>query len=169
MRITSQASKTANQKSRAAYTTAAHLILTRGQQVLLLRRFNTGWEDGKYSVIAGHLDGAETAMDAMVREAFEEAGVTLRREDLRFVHVMHRRKPHGEEKLDFFFHCDRWGGEIVNAEPHKCDELAWFEIESRPTHMIPYVDHAIRCFQNNVPYSEFGWDEGARGRAVETV
>lgn len=46
-----------------------YLILIRNGSILFLRRFNTGWEDGNYSLITGHLDGQETVTQAMVREA----------------------------------------------------------------------------------------------------
>ena len=97
---------------------AVHLLLLRGEEVLLLRRDNTGYEDGNYSVVAGHLDGNETARRAMVREAVEEAGIILAPADLRFVHVMHRKETaEADERIDLFFAATRWQGEPEIGEP----------------------------------------------------
>ena len=80
---------------------AVHLILIENGKILLLRRYNTGYEDGNYSVVAGHVDGNESVIHAMKREAFEEAGITIKEEDLDIVHVMHRKTPE-RESIDYF-------------------------------------------------------------------
>src|SRR3989338_3830927 len=53
-----------------------YLVLVRDKKVLLSRRFQTGYEDGNYSMIAGHADGNETMREALAREAKEEAEIT---------------------------------------------------------------------------------------------
>ena len=135
----------------------SHLILLRSNRILLMRRFNTGYEDGNYSVIAGHLDGNETFMQAMVREAREEAGLDLRPDMLEVVHVMHRKVPNGDEKIDFFIRANKWKGEPTIMEPQKCDDLRWFELNRLPHNVIPYVKLAIDRIRNGVLYSEHGW------------
>jgi 8-oxo-dGTP diphosphatase len=135
---------------------AVHLFLLRGNQVLLLRRHNTGYEDGNYSVIAGHLDGNETATAAMAREAAEEAGIRLVATELRFVHVMHRKETeNSDERIDLFFAATRWRGEPAIREPDKCDELRWSPVDDLPLNVVPYVRAAIGHVRNNQTYSEF--------------
>lgn len=143
-------------KERFKLIPTSHLILIRGNKILLPRRFNTGWQDGNYSVVAGHLDGGETFLEAMAREAKEEAGIEIKLEDLRVVHTIHRKMP-TEERIDFFIRAENWQGEPKIMEPHKCDDLKWFEIENLPSNMIPYIKQAIDNISNNVIYSEFGW------------
>jgi 8-oxo-dGTP diphosphatase len=116
---------------------AVHLFLLRPGQILLARRYNTGFEDGSYSVIAGHLDGAEPVTRAMAREAREEAGITIREEDLRLVHVMHRKLR--DEWIDLFFTTVAWEGEPMIKETDKCDDLRWFLLSDLPEHIVPYV------------------------------
>ena len=136
---------------------AVHLFFLRHHQILLLRRFNTGYEDGSYSVVAGHVDAGETVTQAAIREAAEEVGVILEPADIHIVQVMHR-KSH-EERVDFFAEVRHWAGEATNHEPQKCDDLTWVALDSLPHNTIPYVKRAIENYQAGVYYSEFGWPQ----------
>jgi len=140
---------------RAKFPVTAHLFLFREDQILLSRRFNTGYRDSEYSVPAGHLDGDETVRAAAAREAEEEIGVRIEASDIRFSSVMHRIE--GEERVDFFVHIQKWEGEPFNAEPDKCDDLRWVSIDNLPDNTIPYVRRAIENHLNGVSFDEFGW------------
>jgi 8-oxo-dGTP pyrophosphatase MutT (NUDIX family) len=132
-----------------------HLLLFRDDEVLLLRRENTGYEDGNYSVIAGHIDGGETAREAMTREAREEAGLLIDPEEFSLCHIMHRRA--SDERVSFFFTAKRWKGEPRNIEPNKCSDLSWFQCHTLPSNMVSYVRAAIEKSLHGTTYSEFGW------------
>jgi 8-oxo-dGTP diphosphatase len=134
---------------------AVHLFLLRRGQILLARRYNTGFEDGSYSVIAGHLDGAEPVTRAMAREANEEAGITIREEDLRLIHVMHRKSR--DEWIDLFFTTASWEGEPAIKEADKCDDLRWFPLSDLPENMVPYVRSGLERVQEGAAFSQFGW------------
>jgi 8-oxo-dGTP pyrophosphatase MutT (NUDIX family) len=138
---------------RARFPVTVQLFFFRDQQVLLLRRFNTGFRDGEYTVPAGHIDGGEDIMVAAVREAKEEAGVDIAVNDLTFSTVMHRIED--EERIDFFFLVRAWTGEAYNAEPEKCDDLQWFDLNRLPENTVPYVRQAIGNHHAGVAFDEY--------------
>ena len=141
---------------RITFPVAVHLFLMKDNKVLLLRRFNTGYEDGNYSVVAGHIDGGEDVYTAMIREAKEEAGIDILLGNLEVVQVMHRKKV-DEERIDYFFKCSKWNGNIEIMEPDKCDELIWIEIDNLPDNMVDYVRAAIENYNKNIRFSIYGW------------
>jgi 8-oxo-dGTP diphosphatase len=134
----------------------AHLFLVKAGQVLLLRRFQTGYQDGNYSVVAGHVESGETLYQAAVREGEEEVGVRIRERDLRAVGVMQRKS--NDERVDFFLAVPTWEGEVRNAEPDKCDDLIWRALDDLPTNTIPYVRRAIANYREGRCFDVHGWE-----------
>lgn len=138
------------------FPVTVHMFFLHENKVLLIRRYQTGYMDGHYSVPAGHLDGNETVRMAAVREAGEEVGVLIDPRDIAFAGVFHRHE--GDERIDFFVHVQCWSGEPVNAEPGKCDELRWSELNDLPENTIPYIRQALENYKSGVPFEEFGWE-----------
>lgn len=137
---------------------AVYLILQKGEKILLARRYETGWMDGMYGLIAGHLDGNESVSKAIIREAKEEAGITIKESDLIPAHVMHRQSPDKVEYIDFFYLAKKWDGTPKIQEPGKCDKMEWFDSNNLPKTLLPYIKDAINNYNTKIPFSEIGWD-----------
>ena len=139
---------------------AVYLFLKKDGKILLTRRMNTGYEDGKYMVPSGHVEKGESLREATVRETMEEVGVKVRKEDLHLCHTMYRAA-HDEtgERADFFFETDRWEGEPYNKEPDKCDEVDWFPLDALPENIVAYLRVAIVAAGQGVIFSEPGWKD----------
>lgn len=136
--------------------TAVHLILIENESVLLQRRYNTGYEDGNYSVVAGHVEKNEDVIQAMQREALEETGIKIKNEDLKIVHVMQRKAP-DRESIDYFIFCQKYEGKIEIMEKSKCDELKFFKLNNLPNNIIPYIKKGLECYLQDEPFSIYGW------------
>jgi 8-oxo-dGTP diphosphatase len=151
------------------FPVAVHIFFVRGESVLLLRRCHTGYEDGKLSVVAGHVEPGETVTQAACRESREEVGLDLPPERLHVVGVMHRKS--GDERIDFFLACRlETEEEPRNAEAHKCSELIWAVVGHLPGDTIPYVRAALENYRSGRWFQEFGWSaEDARMAKVRAL
>ena len=133
-----------------------HLLLSnRDGQVLFGRRRNTGFEDGAYHLPSGHLEAGESVVQALIREAKEEVGVTIPEESVEFAHIMHNSS--GGGRAAFFFTVHQWGGMPENREPDKCSELRWFSLGDLPDHLIDYCRAALAHIAAGQPFSVYGW------------
>lgn len=146
-------------KKKFALIPASYLVLFQGSKILLLRRYQTGYHDGEYSFIAGHVEGDESFREAIRREAQEEAGITVAIENLELIHAIHRSRIGNDgERIDLFFTAKQWQGEIKNMEPEKCDDLSWFDLNKLPDNIIPYIKQVIEAIQQKKVYSESGFE-----------
>jgi len=125
-------------------------------QILLHRRKNTGYQDGKWDIAAsGHVDEGETAKMAVVRECAEELGIDVKIKDLSFVHLSHRvSNTGGRTYYDIYFVVNKYHGIPKVIEPDKCSELRWFKIDDLPNEIIDIRKIALDNYRNDIQYSE---------------
>lgn len=125
-------------------------------QILLHRRKNTGYQDGKWDIAAsGHVDEGETAKMAVVRECAEELGIDVKITDLSFVHLSHRvSNVGGRTYYDIYFVVNNYDGIPKIMEPDKCSELRWFKINDLPNEIIDIRKIVLDNYRNNIQYSE---------------
>ena len=135
---------------------AVWLIIEKDGQILLSHRHNTGWMDGHHTLVSGHLEEGENLTDAMIREAKEEANLSLTREELSVCHISHR-KSSDREYIDFFFITKNTNHKPENMEPKKCKELVWFPLDNLPTNIAPNLTIMFDAIINKRYYGEFGW------------
>jgi len=141
-------------KKREGASVNAYLILKQEGKVLLHLRQNTGYCDGLWSLVAGHVEEGESATEGMIREAYEEIGI--RPSGLKVVHIMHRKT--NRMNVDVFFECTSWDGRVENREPDKCGGLEFFSLNDLPLNIVDYNVLALNAIEQGCFYSEVGWD-----------
>lgn len=125
----------------------ANALVVRGDEVLLVRRSDTG----EWAPISGIVDPGEHPSETAVREALEEAGVVIEVERLLWTVVMEEiTYPNGDRCrfLDHGFRA-RW----ISGEPYVADEesteVAWFPVDALPTPRQERLDAMLRVVEQD--------------------
>jgi len=130
------------------------VVLERDGKIFLIKRANTGWRDGQYDLIAGHVEKNERVADAAIREAHEEAGIRIQKDDLELVHVLSLVRNDGDAEY-FYFRALKWEGEPIANEKQKSDGYGWYDSdETRNIEVLPVVAHALKQIHEKNLYSE---------------
>ncbi|TBL48139.1 NUDIX domain-containing protein [Obesumbacterium proteus] len=130
---------------------AVYIIVRQQQRILLLQRKNTGFDDGKWSLPAGHVEEGESALTAAIREAEEEIGIVIPPSALKLVYTLHRKSDE-RTYIDLWFEAERFDGAPVNQEPNKCAGLMWSDLQNLPENTQEFV----RMTLNDMQTSHYG-------------
>ncbi|WP_163276054.1 NUDIX domain-containing protein [Cellulomonas iranensis] len=130
---------------RSLLVAAAYVVLRRpgptGDEVLLQLRAGTGYMDGWWATVAGHVDPGESVHEAAVREAAEEAGVVVDPADLEPLTALHRFErggPQVEQRVDVFFQVTRWRGDPTLREADRAAAMGWYPLAALPDPVVPH-------------------------------
>ena len=135
----------------------ARLILYNRGNILLLRQKKG--QGGNYTLVGGTIESTEFAREALIREASEEAGLLLKKENLQLAHVLHKRPRKKRQRITLYFKATKWSGKIKTGEPNKFKGVAWFQLENLPSNLSETVRHVLHQYRLGNLYSEFGMEE----------
>lgn len=126
---------------------ASYMLVFVDGKLLLMKRKNSGCDDGSYGLPAGHVENGENPLEGAVRETLEEIGILATR--VEFLSVIYRtNKTIGQECskkdfVDFFFICKSFNGTPRIMEPEKCSEIIFSDVHDLPENIVPQARIAI--------------------------
>ena len=98
----------------------------------------------------------ETALQAVVRKAQEEIGITINQSHLHLAHTMHR-KSIDTTIIILFFRITEWEGVPYNKAVDKYEHIAWCNHNEMPDAFMPADLQALEFIAQAALYSEHGW------------
>lgn len=129
----------------------ARLFLHDHGKLLLLKQ--TKPNGGNYSLIGGTIERQEFAVQTLIRESQEEAGITLKEDDLELVHVLHKRSTK-EHRIVLYFRAYHYEGKPESKELQKFENVEWWSLKSLPRNLTSTVRHVLKAYNAGLIYSD---------------
>lgn len=135
---------------------SVNLLLTREnngkKEIMLHLRQNTGFMDNMYDfTCGGHVEKNESYAKAIIREAHEELGITIKEKDLIFLIVYHHFQ---DDYVQVIFTAKNYEGVPTIQEPDLCKELTWLDSNNIPENTIGYIKNILKDIELGIKYDE---------------
>ncbi len=109
---------------------------------------------GGFTFPGGKVEKEEFAKEALVREVFEEIGVTVKKKALVLAHVVYKKLKNSTEII-FFFTTSKWKGEPQIREPLKFKNFIWLPSTTFPAKTPRILKYALVKMGQGKLYSQY--------------
>ena len=120
---------------------------SRVNKVVLMEKNRPDWQKGKLNAVGGGIDGEESNIECMVREAQEETNLLTKPQDWKHVAVLSGP----DWKMDVFGLI--YQGREEDLQTCTDERVDWFEITKIPKHVVTNVPWllylSLEKLQNN--------------------
>jgi len=130
-------------------TLTVRLILEKDKKLLFLKQ--TSNNGGGHSLVGGKIDQQESAAEALIREAYEEVGIKLKKKHLQLIHLYRRDS---NKEIIMVYQARKWKGEPEPLETHKFKKIHWYSTFSLPNDISPTTNHILKMYLKKSFYSE---------------
>lgn len=122
---------------------AAILYHAYGDKILISER-RSGKCQGMYSAPGGHLEWMETIEDGVLRELYEETGITAKPEDCSILGVDQGFAPEEDHHwIIIFVRVLAWEGEPKDTEPDKHGPWRWCSMRDLPDNTLDTLKRLV--------------------------
>ena len=129
-------------RSEPAIFTNMCMICDGHGNVLVQDRRNPDWPGVTFP--GGHVEKNEAFTDSVVREVFEETGLTIENPKLCGVKQFQTRQ--GERYVVFLYRADRWHGELESSSE---GEMFWIPRQKLSEYLtVPDFEDLVRVFES---------------------
>lgn len=134
------------------------LFLIKEGKIFLLKRKNSSYYDWFWWLPAWRLEDWEFITAWILREVKEEIWIDLNPEKLSKPMIVHHINSN-RQVIRVYFMCKEFDQTPFNAEPEKCEEARWFDLEKLPENMVPIIPFLLKNFLNWERFLEIDFED----------
>ena len=123
-----------------------------GDRVLVINRNDPGWPGLAFP--GGHVEKGEAFADSVIREVYEETGLTI--EQPRLCGIKQFRTEEGSRYIVLLYRTDKFAGELISSGE---GEVFWLTLEQLDQYpLTPHFEQVVEVMLRD-DLSEFFYDQ----------